>query len=195
MKMDFGKALEALKAGKNVRQSTWNINYYIIYDNVHDKNEYPFGSFDGITTYKDGTYSRNLFEFTPEHLIAEDWEIVEDIPEVKLHVKEYFTCPKCGHVNIDINIENTFPTCRECGIKVKILSDSVDYHMILETYKQLLEKITNDIELEIMVSSRNQKPSNWQFNHSLSAFRQCFKMLTQLEVETLKQQCKDTNQH
>lgn len=121
--MDFGKALEALKAGKKVRRP-YMYPEWVELGNVSNLNDPP-------DCYKrliirDKTES-SIDYWKPDDadgdidILAEDWEILEDFPEVKLHIKEYFTCPKCGH-ECNTFDELAFELCGVCHTKVKFIT-------------------------------------------------------------------------
>jgi hypothetical protein len=67
-KMNFGEALEALKAGKKVRRREWDSFLFIKEDE-----DYPFP-----VIYVDVEFLE-LETYTPQHddLLAEDWVIVD----------------------------------------------------------------------------------------------------------------------
>lgn len=187
--MDFGKALEAMKNGKKVRRPTMSSNQHIIYDNIYES------KFVLVTLSEERLNCPVEYRFSIDDLLAEDWEIVEEHLPVKLQCRYYVICPLCKR-EFRISSRNNEFICGRCNkiFKIDKVNISTPYdNVVLDKYKDWLEKITNDMELEIMVSSRNSNPSNWRFSDSLSAFKQCLKMLTQLEVEASEQQRKETN--
>jgi len=73
--MDFGKALEALKAGKTVRREAWDIGYYLTLS---------FGGCDEKKTFAFHSGHINDILLDPDHLhgssiLADDWVIVQDV--------------------------------------------------------------------------------------------------------------------
>lgn len=106
--MDFSKALEAMKAGKKIKKLGWNKTHIIFESPDVFYRVYPSG-------LKEDWYFGN------NDILAEDWEIVEDIPKVQLRASEMFFCPNCRQPNHGPFIENTNGTCKYCGQVVKLL--------------------------------------------------------------------------
>jgi len=68
--VDFGKALEAIKDGKKVRRARWIKPSHLYYDFDHNII---------INKFNTGT---EVFDTTQFDVLAGDWEIVPDAPEV-----------------------------------------------------------------------------------------------------------------
>ena len=174
--MDFSKAFEAMKNGKKVKKSGWN-DVYIIF-------EAP----DNFYRFRPSGLKEDWY-FGNNDILAEDWEIVEDIQEVKLHIKEYFTCPKCGHENIGFHLDNGVSTCTKCGTRVKTLPrcdrSNKKYGEIVSTYKEYLEKMISGFEddtKECIASEQYQSAgiSTWY----KEAYEMCLQALNKIESKT-----------
>jgi len=108
--MDFSKALEALKAGKKVTRPVFNgksltkCKLLDVFEFEYEIKEYKLSCCD---------------------VLAEDWVIIEDIPEIKLfRSKEIrLECPKCGRESEQIvyqeDKKETIHECRYCGQKYR----------------------------------------------------------------------------
>lgn len=97
--MDFGKALEAMKAGKNVTRIDL-VGYLKIG---------PNNSIRKITADNDGCYQVSNSD------LFENWKIVEELPEVTCTISA--TCPKCSHVINLYDFSDALVLNCPCGFK------------------------------------------------------------------------------
>jgi len=84
--MNFSEALEAMKAGKKVIRSSKSFETYIIGQFPLDE---PGTKTDIIA---ENGFFKKISVFGSEGILAEDWEVVDEYPKVKLH----FKCPRCN---------------------------------------------------------------------------------------------------
>ena len=119
MIMDFSDALKALKEGKKVRRQSWNSGSYLFY-----------GTKEQYGTEQLLLYSCNenishcgIYGISNREVFAEDWEILPDIPKVKLFQSKeiHFICPKCQsqqeHLVYVEDKADEIHECRFCGHK------------------------------------------------------------------------------
>lgn len=104
--MKLYEVFPALEDGKKIKRQNWSGNYVVL-----DGQLRRVFDFQGSET----------FIITKENLFAEDWEIVEDIPEVEVHVniERYYYCPKCDH-GVPIFSDTERAKCNRCGQEVKL---------------------------------------------------------------------------
>jgi hypothetical protein len=112
--MNFSEALEALRNEKKVRRHVWSEEVYLFYD--------PDRSI--IID----TWTNQLYDPTQTEVLADDWEIVEDIPEAK--PEDWKVIPKYKEW-LDKNIRES------CGC---VESGHVYYVQCMEKLNELLYK-------------------------------------------------------
>ena len=134
VKMDFSETLKALKAGQKVKLPEFEEGTYLELKNDNYYIKYNSGSI------------RNYFSAIPIwYTLAEDWEIVEDIPEVKLERNFTFFCPNCQTHRVlqQLKIpdfEKEVVTCGNCGTKVKFTNS--DYGVLDSEFNKNASKNT-----------------------------------------------------
>lgn len=76
-----------------------------------------------IRYLKNGVYSP--YHIGESDLLADDWEIVEDIPEahIQLEYKYFYIC-KCTATQY-VKYGEAFHVCGNCGMKTKLNSDGI----------------------------------------------------------------------
>lgn len=113
--MKFYEVQPALEAGKKITHHNLRGKFISI-----EKEEANIFGKTLVLTISDHLrkfgYSLDTFD-----LFADDWEIIEDIPEVKLRVTEYFICPSCQHKNYGFHLDNGISICDKCGQRVRTL--------------------------------------------------------------------------
>lgn len=116
--MKFYEVQKALEEGKKIRRKGMSKNEYFKLDT------------EIYSTLTIGTLVRvdcipirciNKYRLTDDDLFADDWEIIEDIPEVKLEYKPYFRCPTCDFDNTNFAYYKAGWTCKKCGQVVKLI--------------------------------------------------------------------------
>jgi transcription elongation factor Elf1 len=124
--LNFGEALETAKNGMKIRRPDFVDGVYWYWDGkemkTHDNND----KFNG------GWFSA----FPARHVYAEDWEIIEDLPKVKIYRSNdtYYECPKCHKTDEiivyseDIKNKGTLRECRFCGQKFNIINSDEFYN-------------------------------------------------------------------
>lgn len=115
--MNFGDAFKALKEGKKVRRPYMK-HFNLQIAKVSDSHENVKFNETLIACSEDDNITR--FTIPNEDIIAEDWEIVDEIPdvEVKTATVEYYICPSC---KTKVTVYN-YQLVRECGYCGKIVN-------------------------------------------------------------------------
>ena len=118
--MDFGKALEAMKAGKKARRTTWNHSGKL---SIGSKEQFGKELFVWYNSERNSN-SYGIHPIDTSEILADDWEIIEDIPKVKIEtsIEEYYVCPKCKKSNIywpSMERDNIH-ACVQCGKKMEL---------------------------------------------------------------------------
>lgn len=134
--MDFSETLKALKAGKKVKLPEFEECTYL-----ELKND------DYYIKYKSGSIKNDFSAIPIRYTLAEDWEIVNDIPEVKLRSSEYFICPGCQHINYGFYLDDGVSTCKNCGKIVKTLPR--DPHLADEALSYLKTKLGREFKSDL----------------------------------------------
>ena len=165
--MDFSKALEAMKEGKQVRRKLY-CNEVLSKCVFLDMVECNF------TQYK----------FSYCDVTANDWEIVEDIPEVKPQCRYYVLCPTCGkEYRIRSDAEDFI--CGRCSKNWKIDKTNTSLNTDnepLTIYKEWLQKMIKDYDTQIQVYLKDKKYERaGSFDRSRETFKTCLCMLERLE--------------
>jgi len=117
--MNFSAALEAMKAGKKVSRPSKSFETYRI-------GQFPL---DEPGTKTDIIAENGIFKkisvFGSEGILAEDWEIEDEYPKVKLFRSKdiYYQCPKCRRISEQLVYPEDNPdeikTCRHCRHEFK----------------------------------------------------------------------------
>lgn len=117
--MKFFEVQPALESGKKIKRHEWK--HYLHIDEVK-----AFPMLDMVVRHiivynDDGTTDVKYFKSFDDDLLADDWEIVEDIPEAELHreIKYFYVC-KCTATQY-VNLDNEFHVCGNCGMRTKII--------------------------------------------------------------------------
>lgn len=125
--MNFSEAFEAMKAGKKVRRPDMFPDEYLTF-------QLSLGSGNPMhkepQRMKNGSDRWTYHRFSVKEMEADNWEIIEDVPEVKLQQSNdtYFICPQCGKYrelqvySEDISNNNNIHTCYNCGKRVRIVN-------------------------------------------------------------------------
>jgi len=126
--MKFYEVQPALEAGKKITHHNLRGKFISI-----EKEEANIFGKTLVLTISDHSreigYSLDMFD-----LFADDWEIIEDIKEVKVEYKPYFRCPSCDCDNTNFTYYKTGWTCKKCGQVVK-LNDQTDNSGKLKTFE------------------------------------------------------------
>lgn len=114
--MKFYEVQRALETGKKITRKTFNGKNLV---------KSPLMS---IATFEN-SFAEYKFSYI-DIIIADDWEIIEDIPEVQIQIdiNELFTCQRCGSEQEfwpSMREKETFACCR-CGQKHKMKNKLID---------------------------------------------------------------------
>jgi len=137
--MDFSRALEELKKGKKVTKNTQRFSYLKVVPTVAELKR--ISSFDKNNDIIDEVWSASTVDF-----FSNDWEIIEEIPEVELHrsIELYFNCPKCSETQEQLiypeDDKHEVKECRFCGQKFRFSN--------LEEMKKMYYEIAKREEYE-----------------------------------------------
>ena len=104
--MKFHEVQEALEAGKKITRKAF-----------YGKNLVK-SPLLAVATFE---YSIIEYKFSYLDITADDWEIIEDIREVKVEYKPYFRCPSCDCDNTNFAYYKEGWTCKKCGQVVKLI--------------------------------------------------------------------------
>lgn len=169
--MDFSKALDAMKEGQKVKKSSWNDTYII------------FGTPDRFYRVHTNGLKEDWY-FGNNDILTEDWEIVEDSPEVKPQCRYYVIYPSCEReFRIRSGAEDFI--CGRCSKNWKIDKTNTSLNVdieILTKYKEWLQKMIKDYDTQIQVYLKDKKYERaGSFDRSRDTFKTCLCMLERLE--------------
>lgn len=118
--MDFGEALKAMKSGKKIRRSTWTDGAYLI---LGTEEQYGKEIFNYHSNGQDIDCIESMTIWT-DALLAEDWEVIEDLQEVNVITEtvEYYICPVCKN-KIRLQKNAYTVTCITCKFSVLLKRD------------------------------------------------------------------------
>ena len=110
--MNFSAALEAMKAGKKIRRPAYGDSFCYI---TYPENGEPI-------VWKSDCGAKKFYS---HEILAEDWEIVKEMPEaiVQTKTEEYFLCPYVGctgKYNYEFFKDKDIMKCSYCGKKFRI---------------------------------------------------------------------------
>jgi hypothetical protein len=115
------------EAGKKIRRKAWSFAW------IYLKNGDLYREICGVESKSPGV--------SMEEILSGDWEVMEEIPEVKLHFTEYYNCPVCKYKNVDFFIDDEKAKCKECGCVVKTLPGEDNYREKIKKHKDWLNEI------------------------------------------------------
>jgi transcription elongation factor Elf1 len=124
--MKFYEVQKALEEGKKIKLSQMKGTYFYIFD--AGKKLLCVGP------------GHSEYILSLDELLADDWEILEDIPETKLSLKYVFLCPSCKTYRVlqqlkEAPLHSQDATCGNCGQNVKLKP----FELISVIQKQLLD--------------------------------------------------------
>lgn len=192
--MDIGEAIKALKEGKKIRRAS-NPNVILYVDKIGQF--FTTDTIPSLIREENGEW-RHSDLYGRLELFAEDWEVIEDIPKIKLQrsTEAYYECPKCKRTDsIIVYIENvhnndTLHECRYCGQKFNLINlkeaydwgQNKDYDNTLTEYKQWLEITIKDFDDSIQKYLKDKQYKRaGDFERSRDCLQTCLDVLNKFE--------------
>jgi len=146
--LKFYEVQPALESGKKIKRGNWNFGHLIISGNTI------------CALFQGNCYSE--YDFRARDILADDWEIIEDIPQIKLFRSKdiFFICPKCQRHQEQLvyseDRDETVHTCRHCGQKYRF-SNLDEMKRMLNDNPKSFEEILKEHGLFDLWKSETQK--------------------------------------